>query len=450
MHFASLSETRRMINLRPRLAVFLVKFAASCLVAIACCFTPQAFAQPSLLYRWNFDSDTGSAANNTGVGTGGSLTMRNASGTPTDFHGSAGSGPTGLANDIAFNTSSGTVTFASPVALSAVGDIATSTLNKITVTGWLKDTGESNFTDGVSRILTIGPAGYDGTGGSGITQPAPNSGFALNVYNSGTFGALQLKVNGANGAGDGLISPSGILPETQNQWFFFAVTYDSTAQITFDGTIYTNPNPSSPTVAMYIGNAAQSLTAPTFAAAYPGVTGETPSSPGPVQFTSAIASLMNRTGSARNFPYVGFGDDFRIYNSALTVDELNLVRQNLPFRTPGDFTLDGNVTPADIQEMLKALTNLDQFQADHNLSAQDLKTIGDLNGDQFVTNRDIQSLLNLLASAPMGGGAVAVPEPSVFACVFGLFCTFVGFRLARKINFFRFSLLNRAKYLHRL
>jgi hypothetical protein len=479
-----------------------------------------------LLYNWNFNGDTGStvvnSAGNPGA-TGGNLTMRNGAGASSDPIAASlhGPGSTGASGDLAFKTTSGSLTSASPVAISSAGDITTGSLSKITITGWLQDTGESNYTDGnTSRILTIGPPGYDGGVGAGIGNPAPNSSLSLGVYNLGNaFGALQLKVNGAAGTFDGVISSNEILPSSANQWFFFAVTYDSTATMAKNGSEYTNTNASQPSVSMYIGSASQSISTAAFSGAYPGITGNTPSSPGPIQFTNAFASLMNRTSSARNLPYVGYGDDFRIYDGVLTPQELNSVRQSSAPLSPGDFNGDGIVNAADLPAMLGAMTNLAQYQADRGLSDDAFKFIGDLNHDTFVTNSDIQNLLDLIKAnlppamngdmnrdghitqadlplllqaladfekyrtdhsltlaelttmgdasgdmvfdhddiqaledliASMGGGAVAVPEPSLFACFSGAFCAFLGFCYSRKINFFGFSFLARAKYLHRL
>jgi hypothetical protein len=523
MHFSTARmDTHPMSNLRSKPlqnAGKILAFVATLLVA------GPAFSAANLLYNWNFNGDSGSAVNNSAANPnalGGTLEMRNAVGLPFNFHGPSGSGSTGMPGDIAFDASSGSLASASPVAISPTGDITTGSMSKITITGWLKDTGESNYSDtNFSRILTIGPAGYDGAAGAGIANPAPNSSLSLGVYNFGsTFGALQLKINGAGGANsfDGVISSNEVLP-SNDKWFFFAVTYDSTAPIVNNSGVYTNSNASQPTVGMYIGSLTQDISAPAFSAAYPGITGTTPSSPGAIQFTSAIASILNRTSSSRNQPYVGYADDFRIYDGILSAQELNTLRQSTVPITPGDFNLDGVVDAADLPAMLKAVTNLPQYQADHGLSDDAFKFLGDLNHDTVVTNTDIQNLIALIRDnlppamrgdmnrdghvtnadlplllqaltdlekyrtdhtfgeaefktmadanqdltinqadiqalealiASMGGGAVAVPEPSVLALFSSAFLAFLGFRYGGKINFFGFSFLTRTKYLHRL
>jgi hypothetical protein len=80
---------------------------------------------------------------------------------------------------------------------------------------------------------------------------------------------------------------------------------------------------------------------------------------------------------------------------------------------PGDFNQDNHLTVADVSAMTSALTNLSGYESAHSLSATDLLTIGDLNGDHVVNNADLQGLLNLLVGG--GGGALqSVPEPGSF------------------------------------
>jgi Dockerin type I domain len=82
---------------------------------------------------------------------------------------------------------------------------------------------------------------------------------------------------------------------------------------------------------------------------------------------------------------------------------------------PGDFDRDGRVTSADIQAMLQSLTDLKTFQAENNLSAEDMLALGDINGDGRITNADIEPLLKLIANQnPGNGSTAAVPEPDSF------------------------------------
>ena len=77
----------------------------------------------------------------------------------------------------------------------------------------------------------------------------------------------------------------------------------------------------------------------------------------------------------------------------------------------GDWNRDGVVDQFDIPVMLNALTDLNAYKANFNVSADDLSVLGDTNGDGRVNNLDLQGLLTILKSAGAGGLA-AVPEPA--------------------------------------
>jgi hypothetical protein len=73
--------------------------------------------------------------------------------------------------------------------------------------------------------------------------------------------------------------------------------------------------------------------------------------------------------------------------------------------------------------MLSALTNLDGYCSNNSLNAAQLLSIGDLDHSGAVSNADLQSLLNLIATA--GSGSIApVPEPATL--VLASIGTFVG------------------------
>jgi uncharacterized protein YjbI with pentapeptide repeats len=91
----------------------------------------------------------------------------------------------------------------------------------------------------------------------------------------------------------------------------------------------------------------------------------------------------------------------------------------------GDFDRDGQLTAADIQAMLSALTDLNAYETAHGLSDAALILLGDLNGDHAVTNADLQPLINLIANET----SQAVPEP---ATVVLAACGFVGLAAAAR------------------
>ncbi len=112
-------------------------------------------------------------------------------------------------------------------------------------------------------------------------------------------------------------------------------------------------------------------------------------------------------------------DNFRFTNSILKL---------------GDFNNDGHVDAKDIAAMQAALTNTAGYEANptglsgQTLSAQDMLTIGDVNGDGKFNNADLQALILDLKS---GKGSVAtVPEPTSLVLL-GLTVPVMGF-VARK------------------
>ena len=68
------------------------------------------------------------------------------------------------------------------------------------------------------------------------------------------------------------------------------------------------------------------------------------------------------------------------------------------------------MTSADIPAMLEAVTDLDAYKSANELSNLQLAVIGDFDSSGGITNRDIQGMLDLLASQG-GGSESAVPEP---------------------------------------
>jgi autotransporter-associated beta strand protein len=84
-----------------------------------------------------------------------------------------------------------------------------------------------------------------------------------------------------------------------------------------------------------------------------------------------------------------------------------------------DFNRDTLVTAADIPVMLTALTDPNAFMLAHDLTPEEMLTIGDINHDGHFDNRDIQPLLDMAAAG--AGAASAVPEPAtILLATFGL------------------------------
>jgi fibronectin-binding autotransporter adhesin len=77
----------------------------------------------------------------------------------------------------------------------------------------------------------------------------------------------------------------------------------------------------------------------------------------------------------------------------------------------GDMNLNHTIDAGDIPALLKALKDLNSYQTTNHLFASDVAYIADVDGDNVVSNKDIQPLLDLVASFGLGSVA-AVPEPS--------------------------------------
>jgi Glycosyl hydrolases family 2, TIM barrel domain/Glycosyl hydrolases family 2/Glycosyl hydrolases family 2, sugar binding domain len=198
-----------------------------------------------------------------------------------------------IPNDRAFDNSSATAGGSGGLAVNIAGNtLNLGSLNKFTMTGWIKPASDfASLPGGIfPRLMMVGPtAGYD----MGTTN-----GVGVLVYNSGTLGALQVKINADTG--NGVITSGGVL--TGADWVFVAVTYDATLA---------NNN-----VNIYVGNKTGTLGTPVTTATY---------AKGPVNFGStAFAYLLNRT--ARDRAMAGWGDDFRFFTNVLDQITLDSVR----------------------------------------------------------------------------------------------------------------------------
>jgi len=102
------------------------------------------------------------------------------------------------------------------------------------------------------------------------------------------------------------------------------------------------------------------------------------------------------------------------------------------FSQPGDFDQNGNVNASDLTAMMSALSGKPEFATSHNLTADQLRLIGDLNGDGQFTNSDLPALLSRLISV---GGSASVPEPTTLVLlVLGTLGCFAANRLLCEIE----------------
>jgi hypothetical protein len=94
--------------------------------------------------------------------------------------------------------------------------------------------------------------------------------------------------------------------------------------------------------------------------------------------------------------------------------QINALAHLLPYP---DFNGDGAVTAADVVMMQQALADPQAFESQHDMSADDFLSLGDVNSDGVVNNADLQALIDLVKNG--GGTANPVPEPASFV-LFGL------------------------------
>ena len=111
-----------------------------------------------------------------------------------------------------------------------------------------------------------------------------------------------------------------------------------------------------------------------------------------------------------------YGQRGTFYNIYLLDFSLGTMNQggvevdNIRLILPGDFNQDGSVNAADIPAAEAALANLSGYMATYKMNSEDMNLIGDLNGDNKVTNADLQALLNYIKNG--NGSSGAVPEPT--------------------------------------
>jgi dienelactone hydrolase len=262
---------------------------ASCLDA--------AVTPPAPLYHWNLNTASTGTTVTPVTGAGGTLTLQNSAGSATNLYSPIHGGVSSmtLSDERALDNRTATsMGQGGGVAASTSGDLNLGTLTSFTVACWVKpEVDFSSMADNrFPRLMLLGAnANYNGDAANGIY---------LSAYNSGVnTRTLQFKIN--NDGSNGVLASPNVL--SGSDWTFVAATYDSTL--------------GSDHVKLYVGNRTGALAAPVTTATY--------GSGASVQFgANAYAYLLNR--SARDRGFDGLGDDFRIFNSALSQAQLETVR----------------------------------------------------------------------------------------------------------------------------
>lgn len=256
-------------------------------------------AHGALLYQWNFDSTSG---NNTGTGTGGTLTANVGAGATTGSFGAAG--VSGAAGDNSLGTSNANDNWwGTDVGnAAAVSTLDLSTVNQFTITMWVKRSGGNN-----ADLLNIGST----------TTPdsASNPGISLGL--NGTWdNGIRVGVNGYNAWNGDLWSPG-----TDNDWVFLAVAYDGTGGVWWDPAMLALYG-ADRNLAIITGD---TTTSASVAATLPFHIGDWGTSPG-VAAVGSTATAFLATNGSNGSGFSGNLDDVRIYDSLLTVSEIETVR----------------------------------------------------------------------------------------------------------------------------
>lgn len=114
-------------------------------------------------------------------------------------------------------------------------------------------------------------------------------------------------------------------------------------------------------------------------------------------------------------------DDSTIAGGLSSILTLNLIGEIVSALVLGDFNLDGQISGADIQPFVDALSDPDQYRADNGLSLSDFLAVADISQDGVLTGQDIQPFINLLGSSgsmlstQQVGVLRTVPEPGTIS-----------------------------------
>jgi hypothetical protein len=316
----------------------------------------MAIADSTPLYKWSLDSPLNSPGTtstitpditpNSLASDGGVLQM--AKGTTSTFsnlYTPSGGGVSGAASDYAMNNASSTIrgTTNSGIAYST-GAAATNNVNTInalpnltqfTITAWVKPTASevAAGSNVQSRIMMIGgTSNYDGNAGVNGVYLAVNGGGTVGgllQFKATSLAAGSVNIDTFQGVGSALVA---------NTWNFIAVEVNlQSSNIYFDSAMRAaSGNAVSSNVAMFQYDAASNHGAYSYQAGFASTGASGATSNGTILFNGEAdyAQLMDRT-SDMSRPFQGLGDNFRIYNTLLTTQELtNLVNADYPGSVP--------------------------------------------------------------------------------------------------------------------
>ena len=259
---------------------------------------PNAFGD--MLYQWNFNSTDGA---NTGTGSGGTLTANVGGATTGNFSGTGVSGNVGDSSLYTFDARDSY--WGSGFGNAAgIGNVDLTGLTQFTITMWVKRSGSRDDT-----MLSIGST----TTPDGSSNPGIALGLSGNWHNGVSFG-----VNGSTEWSNG-----NLWGGYTSDWMFMAFTYTATEgswwSPTFGGIYFGGANQPG-NAAILLGGINTSVTV-----AQGFHIGGAADNPGSVALGSTASVFLGNYGAGDN-GFSGNLDDVRIYNSLLTVSQIDAVR----------------------------------------------------------------------------------------------------------------------------
>jgi hypothetical protein len=281
-------------------------------------------AAPVPIAEWLFN-ETGTLANSTGSNAALDLTLRNDLGTVADMHSASGTGVTGLAGDRAFDNRTATdmgsgYSARADIADSASGSPASNALDSLTnmtLTGWFRRDVGAN---GTGTGMLFGNYGYNPCCGT--------TGYEL-YYANGQLGFISGK--GPSTGYDQALSTAGAYSDP-DAWVFFA------AVITGSGSCPAT----CPSVKFYKGTLTSAVALVNTVSGAGVFQGGTPY-PDFYYFTVGSAPYFSGASSLRTgSPFDGLLDEMRVYNSAITLADLEGLRAQAVVPVPGAAWLMGS------------------------------------------------------------------------------------------------------------
>lgn len=374
---------------------------------------------PIAWYQANASSGT-TLADSSGHGNGGTLTgaatfAPGVGGNALSLTGGNAILPTGIVSSLTDFTIATWVNVSALASWSRIFDFGTSTSNYMFLTPDAGDTNRIRFaiTSGSGPEQRLdGPALVPGSWThiavtlTGTTATLYINGLAVAVDTSMTLDPSSLGITNQNYLGKSQFGADPALQGSIDDFRIYntALSAQQIMQLADPAVVSpaaaTNPVTTSSTALSVL---ASDVTAGESALNYTWSTVGTP--PAPVSFS------VNGTNAAKNtvatFTQPGtYNFQVAIDNPAAgaTFTTISSITVTVNQTLNGDINFDGHLDVRDVFAFMQASVDWNTYAANHYLSPQSLLAVADINGDGQVTNADLQELLNVLRSGGGSGG----------------------------------------------